>query len=187
MSVVELLDRAQELGATFTVPGPGRLHVSASDPLPNDLPRYGLFEPEYVPEFDHGYHFVMDIETLLPEGFTPVEAHVTTMMPGTILESRELSSDPPLNYQLDVNALGAEVPNLDWENGLADLLTTSIYVEAEDPSGNRVHLGRVINFHGAEIFNLDVPVPEEEPFHTGGPMTCQEKCSSVRSVASICR
>ena len=37
MSVVELLDRAQEMGATFTLPGPGRLHVAASDPLPTDL------------------------------------------------------------------------------------------------------------------------------------------------------
>ena len=39
MSVAELLDRAQELGATFTMPGPGRLHVDASDPLPTDLVR----------------------------------------------------------------------------------------------------------------------------------------------------
>ena len=37
MSVAELLDRAQELGATFTMPGPGRLHVDAADPLPTDL------------------------------------------------------------------------------------------------------------------------------------------------------
>jgi len=37
MSVAELLDRAQELGATFTMPGPGRLHVNAADPLPIDL------------------------------------------------------------------------------------------------------------------------------------------------------
>lgn len=37
MSVAELLDRAKELGATFTLPGPGRLHVAASDPLPTNL------------------------------------------------------------------------------------------------------------------------------------------------------
>ena len=37
MSVVELLDRAQEMGATFTLLGPGRLHVAAADPLPTDL------------------------------------------------------------------------------------------------------------------------------------------------------
>ena len=37
MRVAELLDRAKELGATFTLPGPGRLHVAAADPLPIDL------------------------------------------------------------------------------------------------------------------------------------------------------
>ena len=37
MKVVELLDRAEELGATFTLPEPGRLYVSASEALPDDL------------------------------------------------------------------------------------------------------------------------------------------------------
>ena len=132
--------------------------------LANNLPRESQFEPEVNGDFTNSNHFIMDIETTLPEGYSAVEAHVTTMMPGTILESKELDTSGPLIYTLDVSTLGLEVPNLDWENGLADLLTTSIFVEARDAENNPVHLGRVINFHGAEIFNLDIPKPEAKAF-----------------------
>ena len=130
------------------------------EPLDVDLPRRSLFQPRDQEHREGEYS--IDIEALLPDDYTAVGAHVTTMMPGTILESRELVDS--LVYTLNVNELGMEVPNLDWEKGLADLLTTSIYVEAEDDEGNTHHLGRVINFHGAEIFALDVPVPDEAPF-----------------------
>jgi len=128
--------------------------------LANQLPRESLFEPLVNHSFTNANHFIMDVETILPDGFSAVEAHVTTMMPGTILESRELDTSGPLTYTLDVSTLGQEVPNLDWENGLADLLTTSIYVTAEDKSGKSAHWGRVINFHGAQIFNLNVGTGE---------------------------
>jgi hypothetical protein len=131
--------------------------------LANQLPRESLFEPQVNHDFTNANHFIMDIEVILPEGFSIVETHVTTIMPGTILESRELDTSGPLTYTLDVSTLGQEVPNLDWERGLADLLTTSIYVTVEDDAGKLAHWGRVINFHGAQIFNLNVDVAEEFP------------------------
>jgi hypothetical protein len=126
--------------------------------LANNLSRESLFEPQVNYEFPHARHFIKEIVTGLPAGYTAIEAHVTTMMPGTILESKALNITGPLNYTLDVSTLGGEVPNLDWENGLADLLTTSIFVKARDLGGNPVYMGRVINFHGAQIFNLDIPL-----------------------------
>ena len=37
MTASDLLSRAYDLGATFTVPEPGRVHVSAPEPLPDNL------------------------------------------------------------------------------------------------------------------------------------------------------
>ena len=37
MNAAELVERARDLGATFTVPEPGRVHVSAPEPLPDEL------------------------------------------------------------------------------------------------------------------------------------------------------
>ena len=37
MNAAELLEQARDLGATFTVPEPGRVHVSAPEPLPDEL------------------------------------------------------------------------------------------------------------------------------------------------------
>ncbi len=37
MNAAELLEQARGLGATFTVPEPGRVHVSAPEPLPDEL------------------------------------------------------------------------------------------------------------------------------------------------------
>lgn len=37
MNAAELLEQARDLGATFTVPEAGRVHVSALTPLPDEL------------------------------------------------------------------------------------------------------------------------------------------------------
>ncbi len=144
----------------------GRFTFYVVDPdkdlLGVDLPRHSLFEPGYS-EFDaYENRYQKDFMARLPDGYAVTSAHVTTMMPGTILESREL--DESLVYALDVTELGLEVPNLDSEESLGDLLTVSFYVEAEDGEGNIHHLGRVVNLHGPEIFALDVPVPDDAPF-----------------------
>ena len=37
MTVIQLLERAWTLGATITVPEPGRVHLEAPSPLPDEL------------------------------------------------------------------------------------------------------------------------------------------------------
>jgi hypothetical protein len=73
MSVVELLDRAQELGATFTVPGPGRLHVSASDPLPNDLVRELTDNKPEIIEYLQKHTSLMDLPWPIGYGGLPAD------------------------------------------------------------------------------------------------------------------
>ena len=72
MSVVDLLDRAQELGATFTVPGPGRLLVSAADPLPNDLVRELTDNKPEIIEYIQKHTSLMDLPWPIGYGGLPV-------------------------------------------------------------------------------------------------------------------
>ena len=73
MSVVDLLDRAQELGATFTVPGPGRLLVSASDPLPNDLVRELTDNKPDIIEYIQNHTGLIDLPWPIGYGGLPVD------------------------------------------------------------------------------------------------------------------
>ena len=73
MSVVDLLDRAQELGATFTVPGPGRLLVSASDPLPNDLVRELTDNKPEIIEYIQNHTGLIDLPWPIGYGGLPVD------------------------------------------------------------------------------------------------------------------
>jgi hypothetical protein len=132
--------------------------------LPIDLPEYSILPPSFDAQ---GIQYRLNIQTLLPDDYTLIRAHATTMMPGYLLESYELNEDGV--YQLDIMKMAAEVPNLDTRTllgdfKLADALTISLYVEAEDGVGNPVHMGRIVNIRGDKIFALNVSAPEEDPF-----------------------
>lgn len=102
---------------------------------------------------EDGGHFELDFNASLPPGHSFVSGHVTTMMPGTVLESRALGSD--LVYSLNLNQLASDVPNLDCCGYIADALTISLFVEARGPSGQPVHMARIVNVHGDEVSRLD--------------------------------
>ena len=71
MSVAQLLDRAQELGATFTLPGPGRLHVDAADPLPTDLVQELTENKPEIIEYIAEHSSAMDLPWPLGYGGLP--------------------------------------------------------------------------------------------------------------------
>jgi len=73
MSVAELLDRAQELGATFTMPGPGRLHVDAADPLPSDLVRELTENKPEIIEYISEHSRPMDLPWPIGYGGLPMD------------------------------------------------------------------------------------------------------------------
>ena len=73
MSVVELLDRAQEFGATFTLPGPGRLHVAASDPLPTDLVEELTANKPEIIEYISEHSGLMDLPWPIGYGGLPTD------------------------------------------------------------------------------------------------------------------
>jgi uncharacterized protein (TIGR03437 family) len=68
--------------------------------------------------------------------------HVTTMMPGFLLETRALQG--PLRYRFDPVALARDFPNLDVP--LADVVTISLFAN---------HQARVLVYHGEEFFQTD--------------------------------
>lgn len=73
MSVVELLDRAQELGATFTWLGPGRLHVAASHPLPTDLVQELTKNKPEIIEYISEHSGLMDLPWPIGHGGLPTD------------------------------------------------------------------------------------------------------------------
>ena len=72
MSVAELLDRAQGLGATFTLPGPGRLHVDAAVPLPSDLVQELTESKPEIIEYISEHTGLMDLPWPIGYGGLPV-------------------------------------------------------------------------------------------------------------------
>ena len=73
MSVAELLGRAQELGATFTMPGPGRLHVDAADPLPTDLVQELTENKPEIIEYISEHSGLMDLPWPIGYGGLPMD------------------------------------------------------------------------------------------------------------------
>jgi uncharacterized protein (TIGR03437 family) len=68
--------------------------------------------------------------------------HLTTTMPGFLLETRALAG--PLRYRFDPVALARDFPNLDVP--LADVVTISLFAN---------HQARVLVYHGEEFFQTD--------------------------------
>src|SRR5262249_6789200 len=75
----------------------------------------------------------------VPPGLAPTRAHLTTMMPGFVLEQAALPPRGTLAYSYDPMTLALDYPNLDVTfNGqpvAADLITISLVVAGTTASG----------------------------------------------------
>ncbi|HVT44311.1 MAG TPA: hypothetical protein VMT00_07965, partial [Thermoanaerobaculia bacterium] len=87
-----------------------------------------------------------------PPGLTNVEMHVTTTMPGFILEEKRQTS---LTYTYDATKLAQDFPNLDLHDADgfagADTITISFLVSGTDGSGAKKHHARQIVIQGEEL------------------------------------
>jgi len=87
-----------------------------------------------------------------PDGLTNIEVHVTTAMPGFILEEGPLDG---LVYRYDATRLARDFPNLDLHDREGrtgvDTITISVHLSGTDASGERRHYARRVTLQGEEI------------------------------------
>src|SRR5262249_47915708 len=102
-----------------------------------------------------------DVSAVLPGGATIERAHVTVMMPGFVLDSKDLrSGTTSMTYRYDPVTLAQSFPNLDVNSGgrpiAADLITVTLFATGRQPSGTVIHAARVVALHADELLNLPV-------------------------------
>ena len=84
-----------------------------------------------------------------PEGMTLEEGHVTVMMPGFLLETKDLTvSSRQLFFSYDSVALAQDFPNLDVTSEAADVITVSLFALGEGSNGQPDFAARVLVLHG---------------------------------------
>lgn len=122
-----------------------------SRPLDVPLPRTTFLPPPAA----------LDVSASVPAGLLPNRAHVTAMMPGFVLESRDLPPSSTLAYRYDPVSLARDFPNLDVEfqgqPDAADATTLSLFASGTTPEGAPAHAARVLALHGPELLNLPLP------------------------------
>lgn len=122
-----------------------------SRPLDVPLPRTAFLPPPAG----------LDVSASVPAGLLPNRAHVTAMMPGFVLESRDLPPSSTLAYRYDPVSLARDFPNLDVEfrgqPDAADATTLSLFASGTTPEGAPAHAARVLALHGPELLNLPLP------------------------------
>ena len=95
-----------------------------------------------------------------PTGLTLTEGHMTTLMPGVVLEDGSLAvENNGLTYDYNPVGLAAGAPILDVDPA-ADVVTVSLFGEGTDSAGQPHYAARVVTLHGAEFLNL-TPVPPD--------------------------
>jgi hypothetical protein len=98
----------------------------------------------------------LDVAATAPAGLTVNRAHATALMPGFVLESRDLPPGGSFAYRYDPVALARDFPNLDvrfqGQPAAADLITLSLF-----GSGLQGQAARILNLHGTELLNLPPP------------------------------
>ena len=100
----------------------------------------------------------LDITASAPPGFTITGGHVTTMMPGFLLQEQTLtSSNGQIAYHYDPVALARDFPNLDL-NPPADVITISLFAQGTNSVGQPAYAAAAVVLHGQELFNLYGPV-----------------------------
>ncbi len=112
-----------------------------SAPLAVTLPETMPFEPLAQ----------LDITANATPGLSLTSGHVTTMMPGFLLQTNSLTSSAgSVSYRYDPAPLTPDFPNLDD----GEVITISLLGQTADSAGNVSYAARVIASHGRELYNL---------------------------------
>jgi uncharacterized protein (TIGR03437 family) len=119
--------------------------------VPRDSPLLTVNLPETMTVTAPGQ---LDIAARAPTGQNLTSGHVTTMMPGFLLETNQLTASAgALSYRYDPARLARDFPNLDL-NPPADVITISLFGQTTNAQGQPSYAARVLVLHGQEFFNL---------------------------------
>jgi uncharacterized protein (TIGR03437 family) len=114
-----------------------------SAPLAVNLPETAIIAPPAQ----------LDISASAPAGLSLTSGHVTTMMPGFLLQTAGLTSSAgSISYRYDPATLARDFPNLDL-NPPADVITISLFGQTTDSAGSVSYAARVLVLHGQELLN----------------------------------
>ncbi len=125
-----------------------------SPPLTVDMPRHDFLTAPAD----------FTVTASAPDGITLTGGHMTSLMPGVVLEDGSLPVEANgLTYDYDPVGLAAGVSILDVErNGVpvaADVVTVSLFGEGMDSDGQPSYAARVVTLHGPEFLNLTPVTP----------------------------
>jgi uncharacterized protein (TIGR03437 family) len=119
--------------------------------VPRDGPLLTVNLPETMTVAAPGQ---LDITARAPAGQNLTSGHVTTMMPGFLLQTNQLAaSGGALSYHYDPATLARDFPNLDL-NPPADVVTISLFGQTTNAQGQPSYAARMLVLHGQEFFNL---------------------------------
>jgi uncharacterized protein (TIGR03437 family) len=119
--------------------------------VPRDSPLLTTSLPETMTVVAPGQ---LDITARAPAGQNLTSGHVTTMMPGFLLQTNQLTATAgALSYRYDPATLARDFPNLDL-NPPADVVTISLFGQTTNAQGQPTYAARVLALHGQEFFNL---------------------------------
>ena len=119
--------------------------------VPRDSPLLTVNLPETMTVAAPGQ---LDIAARAPAGQNLTSGHVTTMMPGFLLQTNQITATAgALAYRYDPATLARDFPNLDL-NPPADVITLSLFGQTTNAQGQTSYAARVLVLHGQEFFNL---------------------------------
>jgi uncharacterized protein (TIGR03437 family) len=119
--------------------------------VPRDSPLLTINLPETMTVAAPGQ---LDITARAPAGQNLTSGHVTTMMPGFLLRTNQLTASAgALAYRYDPATLARDFPNLDL-NPPADVITISLFGQTTNAQGQPTCAARMLVLHGQEFFNL---------------------------------
>lgn len=119
--------------------------------VPRDSPLLTVNLPETMTVAAPGQ---LDITARAPAGQNLTSGHVTTMMPGFLLQTNQgAASSGALSYRYDPATLARDFPNLDL-NPPADVITISLFGQTTNAQGQPSYAARMLVLHGQGFFNL---------------------------------
>ena len=119
--------------------------------VPRDSPLLTVNLPETMTVAAPGQ---LDITVRAPAGQNLMSGHVTTMMPGFLLQTNQLTASAgALSYRYDPTTLARDFPNLDL-NPPADVITISLFGQTTNAQGQPSYAARMLVLHSQEFFNL---------------------------------
>jgi uncharacterized protein (TIGR03437 family) len=119
--------------------------------VPRDSPLLTVNLPETMTVAPPGR---LDLTARAPTGQNITSGHVTTLMPGFLLQTNQLTSSAgALSYRYDPATLARDFPNLDLDPP-ADVITLSLFGQTTNAQGQTSFAARMLALHGQEFFNL---------------------------------